>query len=188
MNKSDKILHSTDDYQLVEREGIIGVRSMSMEVVVMPFTCDSDKLPLLIGVINEKNPFRNGGLDVSALSGIADSGDPDLLSSAKKALSEKSGISVDDPDKWYYLGTSTASKFVDSEYPCFAVDVTDLENEIDKEGNFKFIPANDVIKTRDIFIPGLFLKLFKFVMGMNISNPSQKSPIEKDNSRHNLSL
>lgn len=189
MRKSDKILHSTEDFQLIERDGNVGLKSMSMEVIVMPFTCDSEKLPLLIGVIYEKNPFRSGGeLDVSLISGIADNEDPDLLSTARRALLDSSGVSIEDTDKWYYLGTSTSSKFVDNEYPCFAVDITDMEGEIKNEGDFKFIPANDVIKTRDIFIPGLFLKLFKYVMGMNISNPSEKSKLEKNNDRHNLTL
>jgi hypothetical protein len=35
---------------------------------------------------------------------------------------------------------------------------------------FKFIPANDVVKAKDIFIPGLFLKLFKYVLGIDIQS------------------
>ena len=33
---------------------------------------------------------------------------------------------------------------------------------------FVFIPANDVVKCKDVFIPALFLKLFKFVLGKDI--------------------
>ena len=32
-----------------------------------------------------------------------------------------------DNNKWYFLGTVTATKFVDKEYPCFAIDVTGIE-------------------------------------------------------------
>lgn len=187
MANKDKILHSTKEYKLIERDGLIGIKSTVMNIIVMPFTCDSDKLPLSIGIVNNTNPFRGEGKEISLLSGIAEGEDPDLLSSAKRTLLEGSGINVKDTNKWYYLGISTASKFVDSEYPCFAVDITDFENEIDPEKNFSFIPANDAVKTKDIFIPGLFLKLFKYVMGMNITNPSQKSSMEKDN-RNNISI
>lgn len=187
MSKKDKILHSTDKYQLVERDGLIGVKSMSMDVIVMPFTCDESKLPLLIGVVNETNPFRDGGMNISLLSGNSEGEDPDVFSSAKRALEEASGIIADDSDKWYYLGASTASRFVDEECPCFAVDITGMEDQINKESGFKFIPANDVVKAKDIFIPGLFLKLFKYVMGMDISNPDQKGE-PKNNNIHKLNL
>ena len=42
----------------------------------------------------------------------------------------------------------------------------------DKElsSTFQFIPANDVVKVKDVFIPSLFLKLFKFVVGMDLYN------------------
>jgi hypothetical protein len=67
---------------------------------------------------------------------------------------------------------------VDHEQPCFAVDVTGLEkgepktdgSEQEKNMEFKFIPANDVVKAKDIFIPGLFLKLFKYVLGIDIQS------------------
>jgi hypothetical protein len=36
------------------------------------------------------------------------------------------------------------------------------------------IPANDVVKVKDVFIPGLFLKLFKYVLGMDLQNPKGK--------------
>jgi len=40
---------------------------------------------------------------------------------------------------------------------------------------FKFIPANDVVKAKDIFIPGLFLKLFKYVLGIDIQGTGEES-------------
>ena len=51
-------------------------------------------------------------------------------------------------------------------------EVTTDGSDREAQAEFKFIPANDVVKAKDIFIPGLFLKLFKYVLGMNISNPS----------------
>jgi hypothetical protein len=43
---------------------------------------------------------------------------------------------------------------------------------MEQAAEFKFIHANDVIKEKDIFIPGLFLKLFKYVLGMDIQTTS----------------
>ena len=71
-----------------------------------------------------------------------------------------------------------SSKFVDKEYPCFAIDVTGIEkgepetdgSEQEALSSFHFIPANDVVKSKDVFIPALFLKLFKFVVGMDLYN------------------
>ena len=67
---------------------------------------------------------------------------------------------------------------VDAEHPCFGVDVTGLEKDIattdgsesEKLSEFIFIPANDVVKAKDFFIPAIFLKLFKFVVGMDLYN------------------
>jgi len=65
---------------------------------------------------------------------------------------------------------------VDHEQPCFAVDVTGVKrgeatgdgSESEAQQEFILIPANDVVKVKDIFIPGLFIKLFKYVMGIDI--------------------
>jgi hypothetical protein len=42
------------------------------------------------------------------------------------------------------------------------------------EAEFKLIPANDVVKCKDIFIPGLFLKLFKYVLGMDVQKETSE--------------
>jgi hypothetical protein len=43
---------------------------------------------------------------------------------------------------------------------------------MEQSAEFKFIAANDVVKAKDIFIPGLFLKLFKYVLGTDIQGVS----------------
>jgi hypothetical protein len=75
-----------------------------------------------------------------------------------------------------------SSKLVDHEQPCFAVDVTGITrgqatgdgSEDEAKQEFVMIPANDVVKVKDVFIPGLFLKLFKYVLGMDLQNPKGK--------------
>ena len=89
---------------------------------------------------------------------------------------EESGYDVQDSDRWYFLGNAISSKFVDHEQPCFAVDVSDIErgkpqtdgSKQESLSEFVFIPANDVVKCKDVFIPALFLKLFKYVMGKDL--------------------
>lgn len=182
-----KILYSAPKFNVVEIEDSCGVVSTVETVLVLPFVCDDQGLPLMLGVIKEQNHFREGGFGISPISGTCDSEDADYLATAKRELLEESGFEVDDSNKWYFLGTVTASKFVDKEYPCFAVDVTGLEkgkaetdgSKTEKNTTFIFIPANDVVKSKDVFIPALFLKLFKFVVGMDLYN-REDSVFKKD--------
>lgn len=175
-----KIIHETENFHLVECGDLVGIKPLFTNVVVMPFTSDSEGLPLTIGILKEPNPFREGGHNISLVTGTTDDEDGDLLSTAKRELLEETGLDVSDNSKWYYLGSVTSSKFVDHEQPCFAVDVTGVErktpktdgSEMEQNSEFGFIIANDAVKAKDIFIPGLFLKLFKYVLGMDIQTPS----------------
>ena len=176
----NKTFFENDSFKVVEREGMLGIVPLFTNVVIMPFLSDQQGLPLSIGVLKEPNPFRDGGISVSLITGTSDEDDPDLLSTAKRELMEESGFDVQDNSRWYFLGSVTSSKFVDHEQPCFAVDVTGITkgepqpDETEKEQNmeFKFISANDVVKAKDVFIPGLFLKLFKYVLGIDVQGVS----------------
>jgi len=175
-----KTIHENDEFQFLECGDFTGIKPLFTNVVVMPFTSDDQGLPLSIGVLREPNPFREGGINVSLVTGCTEDEDGDLLSTAQRELYEETGLNVPDISKWYYLGSVTSSKFVDHEQPCFAVDVTGVVRETPKtdgtakesQAEFKFIPANDVVKAKDIFIPGLFLKLFKYVLGIDVLSPS----------------
>jgi 8-oxo-dGTP pyrophosphatase MutT (NUDIX family) len=168
-------------FRVEERNGYTGMVPLFTNVVIMPFISDEQGLPLSIGVLKEPNPFRDGGMSISLITGTTEEEDPDLLSTAKRELKEESGYDVQDNKRWFYLGSVTASKFVDHGQPCFAVDVTDVvkgepnpdNNEKENTMEFKFISANDVVKHKDIFIPGLFLKLFKFVLGFDVQNKQE---------------
>jgi 8-oxo-dGTP pyrophosphatase MutT (NUDIX family) len=177
-NSQEKILSSTPRFDVVEIDGKVGIRSTVESVVILPYVTDDQGLPLMLGVLKEKNPFREGGYSVSLISGTSEDEDPDFLETAKRELKEESGFDVTDNSKWHFLGTVTASKMVDAEHPCFGVDVTGLEkgiattdgSEDEKLSEFIFIPANDVVKAKDVFVPAIFLKLFKFVVGMDLYN------------------
>lgn len=190
--ENNKILFEAPNLNVVERDGRVGIVPTYMNVVVMPFVSDNQGLPLAIGILREPNPFREGGFSISLITGTSEDEDPDLLTTAKRELEEESGFKADDNARWYYLGSVTSSKFVDHEQPCFAVDVTGLEkgepktdgSEEEKNMEFKFIPANDVVKAKDIFIPGLFLKLFKYVLGIDI----QSGTNQDDNNGFNFTI
>jgi 8-oxo-dGTP pyrophosphatase MutT (NUDIX family) len=191
----NKILFKNDLFQVEERNGMTGMIPLFTNVVIMPFLSDEQGLPLSIGVILEPNPFRDGGMSMSLITGSSDEDDADLLSTAKRELKEESGFDAQDNSRWYYLGSVTSSKFVDHEQACFAVDVTGLEkgeaetdgSEQEKNMEFKFISANDVVKSKDIFIPGLFLKLFKYVLGIDIQGQQTDFDLGK-NKGYNFSL
>jgi len=173
---SEKILFETPKFNIVDRDGNHGIVSTIETVMVIPFISDDQGLPLMVGVMKEKNQFRDGGFTVSLLTGTCDSEDPDYLETAKRELAEETGYSVDDNSKWNFLGSLNSVKFLDKEFVCFSVDVSNIQKgeRIDSEENrnseFHFIPANDVVKSNDVFIPALFLKLFKFVVGMDLYN------------------
>jgi hypothetical protein len=173
---NDKILYETQHLNLVERDDVVGVIPNFSNVVILPYISDGQGLPLLIGVLKEYNVFREGNYSISPITGSSDDEDPNFLETAKRELEEESGYLVEDNSRWSFLGNAVSSKFVDHEQPCFAVDVTDLERKkpngdgTKKESlsEFVFIPANDVVKCKDVFIPALFLKLFKFVLGKDL--------------------
>jgi 8-oxo-dGTP pyrophosphatase MutT (NUDIX family) len=97
-NQQEKIIASTPKFDVVEREGIVGIRSTVESVIILPFVTDDQGLPLMLGVLKEKNPFREGGYSVTLITGSSEEEDPDYLSTAKRELKEESGFSVDDND------------------------------------------------------------------------------------------
>ena len=176
MDNEEKIVYNCKWFDLVEKGETIGMRSKNDSVLVLPFLSDDRGLPLMLGVLDEKNDFRTDGYAISIVSGSPEDEDPNILSTAKRELLEETGIDVDDDDRWYFLGTLTGSKFIDSVHPCFAVDVTGIEikepetdgSESERLSTFKFIDPNEVLSVEDPFISALFLRLFKYVAGVDI--------------------
>jgi len=174
----DKIISSSPRFDVIDRNGHIGIIPKSDSVIILPYISDDSGHPLSIGVLKERNLFREGGFSTTLISGRCEDEDPNFLETAKRELKEESGFSVPDNSKWFFLGTVTASKMVDTEHPCFAVDVTGIKrgeattdgSENEKQSEFLFISSNDVVKVKDVFVPALFLKLFKYVVGMDMYN------------------
>ena len=56
-----KTLHETESFHLLDCGGMVGIKPLFTNVVVMPFTSDDQGLPLAVGVLKEPNPFREDG-------------------------------------------------------------------------------------------------------------------------------
>ena len=176
MEKEEKIVYKCKWFDLVEKGDHTGIRTIQDSVLILPFISDDRGLPLMVGVLNERNYFRNGGYSISVISGSPEDEDPNILSTAQRELLEETGCDVKDEDRWYFLGTLTGSKFVDSIHPCFGVDITGIENgEPQTDGSieeklseFKLIDSNEILQVEDPFIPSIFLRLFKYVAGIDI--------------------
>jgi len=176
MGPNEKVIHTNEWFEVIDRGGKFGVRPDTDSVIIIPYINDEQGLPLMIGVLKEVNAFREGGSSLSLITGRPDDEDPNLIETAKRELKEESGYDVQDNERWFFLGTVTGSKFVESEHPCFAVNLTEIKqgerttdgSQEEVDSKFYFISSNDVVKTKDVFIPALFLKLFKYVVGMDL--------------------
>jgi 8-oxo-dGTP pyrophosphatase MutT (NUDIX family) len=191
-----KVIHKTDYFDVVEKDGMYGIEPSELCVVVMPFERDQRGLPKTLGVLKEYNPMRDGDYSITLITGRADGEDPDVLSTAIRELKEESGFDVQEPDRWFYLGMMTGSKVVMQELPCFAVDITGLvkgEKEGDgskSEEKSKFIqmPVKDALNTNDAFVPTLFMKIFKYIFGFDIGKDEQEPNDKLNNLKKKLDI
>ena len=89
MSQQIKVIHTTPKFDVVEIEDSIGIVSTIETVLVLPFICDDQGLPLMLGVMKEKNPFREGGFSIGPISGTCESEDPDSVSYTHLTLPTK---------------------------------------------------------------------------------------------------
>lgn len=164
-----KVIFSTKQFDVVQIGEAVGIEPSSLCVAIMPYEKDEKGLPKKIGVLKEFNQLRSGDYSITLVTGNAEGEDPDLLTTAIRALKEESGYDIKTPDSWFYLGMATTSKLVKQEIPCFAVDVTGHtreEKEVvesDDETEFKLVSVKEALASDDVFIPALFMKIFKFI-------------------------
>ena len=81
-NSQEKIISTTPRFDVVEREGKVGIRSTVESVIILPFVTDDQGLPLMLGVLKERNLFREGGYALSLITGTCEEEDPDYLQTA----------------------------------------------------------------------------------------------------------
>jgi 8-oxo-dGTP pyrophosphatase MutT (NUDIX family) len=184
----DEVLYTNKYFDVIDREGMTGITTHKLNVVIMPYVTGEAGLPDKLGVLREMNPFREGGFSITLVTGTAEGDDPDILSTAQRELKEETGYDVTEPDRWTFLGFLTTSKMIEQEHPCFAVNVTGLDvptkedaegdgTKKEEESEFMLIPVKEALESNDCFVPALFLKIFRYVFGFTMkSDDSKETP------------
>ena len=123
-----KLIHSEKNFDVVEVEGLVGIKSKSMTVAVMPYTVDDKGLIENVGFLKEFNPFRIGGFADTLITGTVETEDENLLDTVIRELKEEGGIEVpnEQRSRVIFLGAVYPYKDSDRMIPIFAVDVTSL--------------------------------------------------------------
>lgn len=166
---SNEVLHTNDAFNVVLKDGRYGIEPNKLSVVVMAYTSVKG-LPVTIGVIDEVNPFRDGGKSLTLVTGYSNDEDPDIFSTAQRKLKDESGYDVMDPDRWTFLGFLTDGKYSSNSSPCFACDLTGIEpiestDSSNEPSSFRLLQIKDAFDTDDCFIPALFMKMFRYIFG-----------------------
>ena len=73
-----KILHSEKAFDVIEAEGMVGIKYKNMSVAVLPYQVDDQGMIIQVGMLKEFNPFRAGGHANTLITGTVESED-DLL-------------------------------------------------------------------------------------------------------------
>lgn len=178
-NKEKEVLFSTDKFDVIKKDGKFGIEPHTLTVAILPFTRDGKGLPGQLGVLKEYNHVRSS-VGITVITGKAEGEDPDILTAAQRKMFDRSGIDVQEPERWYFLGFLTTHKMVNQEIPCFACDITgmsapeidpddvDPDDPVDdKAPLFVLMGVNQALDTSDCFIPAIFMKIFKYIFGFN---------------------
>ena len=185
------VIHETEKFNVVEVDGKVGIQPIDPHVAVLPFERGEDGLPSIVGVLNEYNPLRRGAKSTTVITGAAEGDDPDILSAAKRELTEEAGYDAIDTSRWTYLGEMTTSKLVMEGIHCFAVDVTGLRRSEPKgdgsldeaKSEFKKISVSDALDVEDCFIPAIFMRCFRFIFNGEIRGAAADLAAPKEESR-----
>jgi 8-oxo-dGTP pyrophosphatase MutT (NUDIX family) len=181
-NQEEKTLLPTKYFDVVDKSGWIGIKPHHLNVVVFPYILGETGLPEEVVLVKEKNPLRSNGEHISLVTGDAEGKDPDILSSAQRELKEETGFDVTDPNRWTYLGILTTSKLVEQEQPSFAVDVTGITRTeakgdgsgMEDEMKVLIMPIKEALDLPDVYIPALFIRVFKYVFGIDFKKNTSK--------------
>jgi len=181
-------LQSNELFDVIKKDGQCGVELNQLNVLIMPYI-SVNNLPFSIGIVDEINPFREGGKSKTLMTCSTIEDDPDILMTAHRKLKDMSGIDVLDHERWTFLGFLSGEKFSTSIYPCFACDVTGLESTeaVLDDTKFVMVPVKDALDTDDCFIPALFMKVFRYVYGFTGNHTSDDTNKTKTEAKHVLS-
>lgn len=159
----------------VEGASMSGIWKNDRNAVVLPFTTgvfngnagSELKIDILkVGIRYELNPLKDSNYTYTAITGNIEKNETDL-EGAKRELLEESGYDVPDDDRWIYLGEITTSKLTNEKHPCFAVNITDIEQGVisgdgsinEQKSKFELIDPEKIFNLEDAFLNTSLLKL-----------------------------
>lgn len=164
-----KILFQNDYIEVIENDGRVGIKQKNPSVIILPYTLDASGNPEKLGLIAEPSAIKETSITYTVITGSPDDQDSDILSTAKRELEEESGYTINEIEKWDYLGNISTSKMVVNGNPAFGVNVTGIErgekegdgSETEKNTKFSLVPVKQAIDHDDALISCLFLKIFQ---------------------------
>lgn len=176
MENNKKLLYTTKYFDVIDSDGWKGIEIKNINVVVFPYILGESGLPEKVILIEELNPLRKNGKDITIVTGDAEGEDPDLLSTAIRELNEETGYNIEELSRWTYLGTLTNNKIIRQEQPCFAVNCTGIEPQLkkgdgslaEKEIKVRVMDSSDALSLDCIYIHALFMRLFRYVFDKKI--------------------
>lgn len=170
--KEFKTLSEHRDFDVIDIEGMIGLKMKSVSVAVMPYTVDEHGLVSTVGLLKEYNPFREGNYCHTLITGTIEDEDDTLLFTAKRELMEEGGFKTPEQEnmRWIYLGSFYPYKDSDRQVPTFAVDVTGMNKEEpttdgskkEKLSTLEMVPSNQILITEETLALSAFLRLFNY--------------------------
>ena len=157
-----KILYQDNWIKLFGNEGDYSIEEINSPILILPYTTSDGGYPDTLGVLGTKSPKE-------IVVNQSDD-DTDIFSTAKRGLKEVTGFTMEESDKWDFLGPIKSSSFSISGNPAFSVNITGLISEdLDNIGskNFSLIKVSDALDSDNSVLHSLFLKTFQF---KNLSN------------------
>jgi len=178
--KQFKTLSEYEYFNVVEVDGMTGLKMNSVGVGILPYTTDEHGMIDKIGLLKEYNPFREDNYCHTIITGTVDDKDAALLETAKRELGEECGYIIGDSEinRWIFLGVFFIDKYSDCQVPTFAVDVTGLKAEEpetdgskkEKLSQLEFLPTNQIVVTDEALALAAFLRLFNYFYIKTIGN------------------
>lgn len=197
MSNTKKILFTTDRFDVIEKDDKVGIEPNYLSVAILPFVRDVKGLPIKLGVLKEYNKIKSK-ITNTVITGRVEGEDPDVLSAAQDKIQDVTGLTLQEPERWFFLGFLMTHKMINQDIPCFACDLTGINmDEIETEEteekkndktSFSLVDVNAALDTDDCYIPAIFLKMFRYIFGHNINTVGDNSDDDSDDAKISAEL
>lgn len=175
--KQPKVLFEDKWFEVVDVNGQVGIKNKHMTVAVLPYDTDEHGMVKSIGLLHELNYFREGDYCDTLITGTVEYEDDSLLLAAQRELKEEGGYTVEENDRWLFLGPIYPYKDSDKVVPVFAVNVTDkTQGEAEGDGSDKekksklvMTDVREGIACDEGLVLAAFLRLFNFMYAKSMN-------------------